>query len=60
MSMKEYREEKEGFKDPRKYSGRKKAAKPINAKFGKKNSNYRPGRVVPAIEESLIKEDDLG
>ena len=34
--------------------------KPINAKYEKKGSDYRPGTVVPAIEESLIKEDDLG
>tara|TARA_R110002110_G_scaffold241175_1_gene457457 strand:- start:38 stop:259 length:222 start_codon:yes stop_codon:yes gene_type:complete len=38
----------------------------IDAKYGKKNSNYRAGKKieqpvrVPAIEESLYKEDDLG
>jgi hypothetical protein len=39
---------------------------PMNAKYGKKNSNYRAGKKieqpvrVPAIEESLYTEDDLG
>ena len=32
----------------------------IDAKYGKKGSNYKAGQSVPAIEESLYKEDDLG
>jgi len=32
----------------------------INAKYGKKGSEYRAGTEVPAIEESLYTEDDLG
>ena len=37
-----------------------KLSKPINAKMQKKGSDYRPGTRVPAIEESLYTEDDLG
>jgi len=32
--------------------------KPINAKHEKKGSDYRPGTVVPAIEESLPNPDE--
>ena len=31
----------------------------FNRKMHGKGSNYVPGRRVPAVEESLIKEDDL-
>ena len=34
--------------------------KPINAKRDKKNSDYKPGTRVPAIEELLMKDDNLG
>ena len=34
--------------------------KPINAKYEKKGSDYKPGTRVPAIEESLMKDDNLG
>tara|TARA_Y100001973_G_C5129852_1_gene297148 strand:+ start:835 stop:993 length:159 start_codon:yes stop_codon:yes gene_type:complete len=40
--------------------GRPKKKGPMNAKYGKKGSEYRPGTLVPAIEESLYTEDDLG
>ena len=32
----------------------------INAKRDKKGSNYKAGQEVPAIEESLMKDDNLG
>ena len=33
--------------------------KPVNAKYEKKGSDYKPGTPVPAIEESLYKKDDV-
>ncbi len=35
---------------------------PINAKRGKKGSDYRAGRSIelPAIEESIIPDEELG
>ena len=49
--------------DGKKYAytdeGKKQAKKAMNAKYGKKNSNYKAGTPVPAIEESLYKKDDI-
>ena len=34
--------------------------KGFNRKYGAKGSDYKPGTKVPAVEESLMKKDNLG